>query len=341
MSSRTTIVLNRRLIFRLHITATLVASTNTATAMIKRTICFSSPAYLSLSNEQLVVNFPNAQGLDDLSGKNTVPIEDIGLMVLDNRQLTITSSLIEALLHNNTAIVSCDSKHMPFGLLQPLTGNTVHTERLRTQVQVSKPLLNRLWQQVVRQKIMNQAANLDYQAFPVTAMKKWAADVQSADAGGHEARAAAHYWGTVFPHIDGFIRRREGLAPNNLLNYGYAILRALAARALAGAGLHPALGLFHRNKYNAYCLADDLMEPYRPYVDRIIIDLMHNGEDWEDVSYSVKLQLLEIPVCDVLILGKRSPLQVALQTTATSLWRCYSKEARQLALPVMDPALHY
>lgn len=309
--------------------------------MIKRTVCFSNPAYLSLSNEQLVVNFPNAQGLDDLSGQNTIPIEDIGLMVLDSRQLTLTSSLIDALLHNNTAIVSCDSKHMPFGLLQPLAGNTVHTERLRTQTEVSKPLRNRLWQQVVRQKIMNQAANLDMQAFPAKNMKKWAADVQSADAGGHEAQAAAYYWKTVFPHIDCFTRSREGMPPNSLLNYGYAIVRALAARALTATGLHPALGLFHRNKYNAYCLADDIMEPYRPYVDRIIIEMMHNGEDWEDLSYSVKLQLLELPVTDVLIQGKKSPLQIAMQTTAASLWKCYSKEARQLALPVIDPVLNF
>ena len=218
--------------------------------MIKRTICISSPAYLSLRDKQLVVNLPGAQGMDDLVGTNTVPIEDIGLVMLDNRQITITSALLDALLENNATIISCDAHHLPSGLMQPLEGHTLHTERLRRQVAVSKPLTKQLWQQTIQQKIRNQAANLQYLGLPADNMLLWADQVQSGDAGGHEARAAAHYWSAVFPHVDNFRRDRDGLPPNNLLNYGYAIVRALAARAIASCGMHPALGLFHRNKYN-------------------------------------------------------------------------------------------
>ncbi|MDY4512739.1 MAG: type II CRISPR-associated endonuclease Cas1 [Paludibacteraceae bacterium] len=309
--------------------------------MIKRTLCFSNPAYLSLKNAQLVIKLPEVEKADVVElikaeAVRTIPIEDIGVVVLDNRQITITQGLVEALLENNCAIITCDNAHLPVGLMLPLCGNTTQSERFRLQIDASLPLKKQLWQQTVQCKIRNQAAVLQNTRNTIVKnMLAWAGEVKSGDSDNLEGRAAAYYWRNLFPDILGFTRDRNGLPPNNLLNYGYAILRAVVARALVGSGLLPTLGIHHHNRYNAYCLADDIMEPYRPYVDALVCRLVSDGHITEELTTELKRELLQIPTLDVVINGKRSPLMVAVGQTTASLYRCFSGEQRKIAYPEM------
>ena len=310
--------------------------------MIKKTLCFSNPAYLSLRDAQLVIKLPEVEKAGNLtdefkkSTEVTRPIEDIGVVVLDHKQITITQGALEALLESNSAVITCNSSHMPVGLLLPLVGNTTQNERFRDQLDASQPLRKQLWQQTMQQKIRNQAAVLSKCSDAETkCMQVWANDVRSGDPDNYEARAAVYYWKSLFGHIPGFIRDREGVAPNNLLNYGYAILRAVVARSLVASGLLPTLGIHHHNRYNAYCLADDIMEPYRPYVDQLIFDITEQyGVDIE-LSKDIKAELLAIPTLDVVIGGKRSPLMIAAAQTTASLYKCFSGELRKIAYPEM------
>lgn len=308
--------------------------------MIKKTLCFSNPAYLSLRDAQLVIKLPEVEKAENLSAdfkksaEVTRPIEDIGVVVLDNKQITITQGALEAMLENNCAVITCDSNHMPVGLLLPLVGNTTQNERFREQLDASLPLRKQLWQQTMQQKIRNQAAVLNLCSNAETkCMQAWANDVRSGDPDNYEARAAVYYWKNLFGHIPGFIREREGVAPNNLLNYGYAILRAVVARSLVASGLLPTLGIHHHNKYNAYCLADDIMEPYRPYVDRLVYEITEQYGIDVELSKDIKAELLSIPTLDIVIGGKRSPLMVGVAQTTASLYKCFSGELRKIAYP--------
>ena len=310
--------------------------------MIKRTLYFGNPSYLSLKQNQLVLRLPEVEKNDTLpesfrkEAHATIPIEDIGVVVLDHQQITITQGLLEALLENNCAVITCDKQRLPVGLMLPLCGNSTQTERFRYQLQASLPLQKQLWQQTIMAKIENQAAVLrDVRGLNVTNMQRWAMDVRSGDAMNLEARAAAYYWKEAFPMIEDFKRDREGVAPNNMLNYGYAILRAVVARALVGSGLLPTWGMHHRNKYNAYCLADDVMEPYRPYVDRLVMSLYDKYGAIETLEKLHKAELLSVPTLDVTINGKRSPLMVAVGLTTSSLQKCYAGEARKIVYPTM------
>ena len=225
---------------------------------------------------------------------------------------------------------------MPIGLFLPLSGNTLQNERFRDQINASIPLKKQLWQQTIRQKILNQAKVLKMQTGCVAKnMLAWANDVRSGDAENLEARAAAYYWKNVFPGITDFVRGREEDPPNNLLNYGFAILRACVARGLVGSGLLPTLGIHHHNKYNAYCLADDIMEPYRPYVDKMVIDMMQKYDDITDLNLDMKADLLQIPTLDVKIEGKKSPLMIGVGTTTASLYKCFKGEIRKILYPDM------
>lgn len=310
--------------------------------MIKKTLCFSNPAYLSLRDAQLVIKLPEVQRTASLtedfkkSTEVTRPIEDIGVVVIDHKQITITSGVLEALLENNCAVITCDSRSMPVGLLLPLVGNTTQNERFRDQLNASQPLRKQLWQQTIQYKIRNQAAVLCHCSNAKTkCMQVWANDVRSGDPDNLEARAAVYYWKSLFGHIAGFVRARDGVPPNNLLNYGYAILRAVVARSLVASGLLPTLGIHHHNRYNAYCLADDIMEPYRPYVDQLVVDIIEQyGADIE-ISKDIKAELLSIPTLDVVIGGKRSPLMVATAQTTASLSKCFCGELRKIAYPEM------
>lgn len=310
--------------------------------MIKKTLYFGNPAYLSLRNNQLVIKLPEVEKCDALpesfkkQAEVTKPIEDLGVVVLDNKQITITSGAMEALLENNCALITCDSRSMPVGLMLPLYGNTTQNERFRHQLNASLPLKKQLWQQTIQAKINNQASVLsECRHEEVRCMHVWAKDVRSGDPDNLEGRAAAYYWKYLFgQHIAGFTRDRDGVPPNNLLNYGYAILRAVVARALVSSGLLPTLGIHHHNRYNAYCLADDIMEPYRPYVDELVYRLVKNkGLPTGELTRDWKAELLIIPTLDVIINGKRSPLMIAVGQTTASLYKCFSGESRKVLYP--------
>ena len=308
--------------------------------MIKCTLYFGNPAYLSTCNNQLMIKLPEVEMNDTVPEsfkKQAVvsrPIEDIGVVVLDNKQITITSGALEALLENNCAVISCDSRSMPVGLMLPLCGNTTQNERFRDQLDASLPLKKQLWQQTIKMKIENQASVLsDSTGAEVRNMRVWANDVKSGDPDNLEARAAAYYWKNLFYRIKDFTRERDGIPPNNLLNYGYAILRAVVARGLVSSGMLPTLGIHHHNRYNAYCLADDIMEPYRPYVDELVVDIIKNGEDITELSRDIKSKLLNIHVLDVNINGKRSPLMIAVGQTTASLYKCFSGGLRRISYP--------
>ena len=307
--------------------------------MIKKTLYFGNPAYLSLRNEQLVIRLPEVEKANlpeaiKQESTRTIPIEDIGVIVLDNKQITITQGVLAALLNNTVAVITCDNKRMPTGMLLPLSGNTLHQERFRNQIEAAVPLRKQLWQQTVKAKIENQAFCLQKNTSKSFApLHVLARSVRSDDADKNEAQAAAYYWKNIFPNLPDFTRDKEGTPPNNLLNYGYTILRAVIARALVGSGLLPVYGIHHHNRYNAYCLADDIMEPYRPFVDDMVIKTTNKKEIPAELTTELKQEMLMIPVLDVLIGGKRSPLMIAAGQTTASLAKCYNGESRNIAYP--------
>ena len=305
--------------------------------MIKRTLYFGNPAYLSVKNHQLVIHLPNARSMDDLTKQNTVPIEDIGIVILDHSQITVTHTLMMELLANTAALITCNEKHLPIGLFLPLEGHSTQTEKFRFQIQSSLPLKKNLWKQTVEQKITNQANLLNRQGVDTECMFYWRKEIVSGDANNCEARAAAYYWANLFKNkIPKFTRDRYGTPPNHLLNYGYALLRAICARSLVGSGLLPTLGIHHRNKYNAYCLADDIMEPYRPYVDEVVLELLHRYGIQQSINKEQKIALMTIPVVDVNISGKTRPLMVAMSETTASLAACFEGKNRTIKYPLLQ-----
>ena len=306
--------------------------------MIKKTLYFGNPAYLSTRKQQLVVRLVADKnvGADADNAERTFPIEDIGVVVLDHAQITLTQPLLSLLLQNNCALINCNDKHMPFGLLLPLDSNTVQQERFEAQLNASLPLKKQLWTQTVQAKIRNQAFVLERKINEVCAnMYAWADDVKSGDSTNKEAQAAAFYWKHVWPEYPDFFRDQYGPYPNCLLNYGYAILRAVVARALVSTGLLPTMGIHHHNRYNAYCLADDVMEPYRPYVDQVVLDIAGLNNEGFEMTKEQKIELLKIPTLDVSINGRTRPLEIAVSYTTASLYKCFSGELRKISYPEM------
>ena len=295
--------------------------------MIKRTLYFGNPAYLKTVTEQMVIT------LSESGETKQVPIEDIGLLILDHQQITITQALIAKLLENNVALITCNHTHHPTGLLLNLDGHTLQSQRFQAQLEATVPLKKQLWQQTIIAKIENQRALLQQEGAEYKMLNTYAKNVKSGDSENHEAKAAAYYWKRIFPDFLDFKRDRDGLPPNNLLNYGYAILRALIARSLVGSGLLPTLGIFHRNQYNAYCLADDAMEPYRPYVDKVVCNIIRMNGKFLDMTPTMKKELLTIPALDVIIDDQKSPLMVAVQRTTSSLAKCFEGSARRILYP--------
>lgn len=302
--------------------------------MIKRTLCIETPCHLKYRNDQLVVSYDHVKGFEDRAEK-TVPIEDIAMLVLEHQQITLTHFLLDKLLANNAAVITCNETHHPTGMLLPLEGNSIQSERFRAQIDATEPLKKQLWQQTVAAKINNQAAVFKKWNLNNKLLVNLAAAVKSGDTGNSEAVAAAHYWQNLLPDAWQFFRKRDGPPPNNLLNYGYAILRAGMARAIVGAGLLPTLGIFHRNRYNAYCLADDIMEPYRPFVDALVRGIIDKTSNVGTLTQELKVQLLKIPTIDVMLNNENSPLMIAMQRTAASLAKCYTGETRKILYPVM------
>lgn len=296
--------------------------------MIKKTLYFENPCYLKKKDKQLVVDFPDKES-------RSIPLEDVGMIVLDNQQITLSHGLVMELMENNAAIVSCDSKHLPYGLMLPMSQHHAFTEKMYAQMESSEPLRKNLWQQTVVAKITNQAALLKSLGIDTANMDYWASQVKSGDPDNYEARAAAYYWDNLFEQYDHFRRNRYGDTPNNLLNYGYAILRAIVARALVGSGLFTALGIHHKNKYNPYCLADDIMEPYRPYTDALVLAIIKENPELEELTTSIKARLLGIATVDISIDKQTSPLMVGVQRTTASLRKCFEGENRKIVYPVL------
>jgi len=311
--------------------------------MIKRTLYFGNDAYLHTKDKQLVIDFADKE-----KSPVTVSIEDIGVIILDAFRLTVSLSLITNLLHNNVALITCDERHLPQGLMLNLDGNTIQQERFNVQINATLPLKKQLWQQTIKVKIENQRKALQSiltKALPGTEstmqnMEYWAKSVRSGDPDNYEARAAAFYWKTIFSDkIRDFKRGRFEGEPNNLLNYAYAILRAVTARSLVASGLLPTLGIHHHNKYNAYALADDIMEPYRPYADLIVENIVaeYYTPDWDlhgfELTPDIKREILKLPAINVKLDGEKSPLMVAMQRTTASLQNCFAGSSRKILYP--------
>ncbi len=309
--------------------------------MIKRTIFISRDSYIYTDKKQMHIDFK-----DEAGGEVSVPIEDIGVLVLESYRLTLSLNVISRLIDNNVAIITCNQKKIPQGLMLNLEGNILQQERFHTQIDASTPLKKQLWAQTIKQKLYNQGKLLYLldliekpHRFMPRNMLQWIESVRSGDPDNYEARGAAFYWRTLFKdYIDNFTRERGGKSPNNLLNYGYAILRAVTARSLTASGLLPTFGIHHHNRYNAYALADDIMEPYRPYVDKIVFDIVKNydgNKEEIELNRELKAQLLQVPAMDVRIDDEKSPLMIAMQRTTASLNKCYEGLQRKIIYPEM------
>lgn len=293
--------------------------------MLKKTLFFSNAYHLSIKHNQLVIK-------NKKSGEvKRRPVEGLGFVVLDNQQITFTQAVIQRLADNNTAVIFCDTKHLPTSMLFHLDSHQTQTERFRAQIEASKPLKKQLWKQTVKAKIRNQAAMLDFSGQNGDGLRYMARQVKSGDTGNKEAHASRAYWPQLFGN--NFLRKRFGLPPNNMLNYGYAVLRAAVARALTGSGLLPTIGIHHHNRYNAYCLADDIMEPYRPYVDMCVWEMDEAGLTKEDLDTDIKSELLQVLTCDIIIHDKKRPLSVGLSETTASLARCFKGDDRKVKYP--------
>ncbi|MDH5381757.1 MAG: type II CRISPR-associated endonuclease Cas1 [Cyclobacteriaceae bacterium] len=295
--------------------------------MIKKTIHIGNSVYLSTKNQQMVVTYSDGD-----KAQRTVPVEDLGILVVEDHRSTISFRLLDLLLNNNVAVITCNPKHMPVGMHLPFVGHTEQTERFRYQLEATLPLKKNMWQQTVKSKIQNQAALLTEYGGEANPMLLMAGEVTSGDTLNHEGQAAAYYWRKLI-EIPFFNRYRFGEPPNNLLNYGYAILRAIIARSLTGSGLLPALGIKHINKYNAFCLADDIMEPYRPFVDYIVLSIMNRYDDISELNTTLKAELLKLPAIDVRLDGKTSPLLVAASRTSHSVYECFAGISRKILYP--------
>lgn len=295
--------------------------------MLKKALFFSTPFCLSLRNNQMIINTKEMPEM-----QRSVPIEDIGFVILEHQQTNITLPLLNALSDNNVAVVFCGDNFMPNAMLMNLDSNKTQGESYRAQIEASEPLKKGLWKQIVEAKIRNQAALLNKLGKNGEVLKPYYTNVKSGDSDNREGVAAKIYWDELFG--EDFIRSREGVEPNNMLNYGYTLLRAAVARSLMGSGLFPAFGIFHRNRYNAFPLADDIMEPYRPYVDEIVFDLYANGE--RKLTKDVKSQLLRLLFTDTAFGKITRPLDVGLTMTSASLAKCFSGIQKKIAYPLLE-----
>ncbi len=294
--------------------------------MLKRTLVFSNPMILSLKNQQLVLAYK-----DSPDEKLTVPIEDVGVVLLENQQTNITLPLLNALVENEVQVVICNSKGMPTAMIQSMNSNNLQGETLRNQIACGEVLKKQLWKQVVEAKIKNQASLLDSVGENGNVLKPFYANVRSGDVDNREGIAARIYFQHLFG--DSFVRDRDAPGINALLNYGYSILRAATCRAIVSSGLQPAIGIYHHNRSNAYPLADDLMEPFRPFVDGIVYDLAMSGE--MELTKEVKGELISVLYVDTMYEKIKRPLSVGLSMTTASMAKCLSKELNTISMPAL------
>lgn len=293
--------------------------------MIKRTLLFNSPCRITVKDEQLVVENRNSGEI------KKAPIEDIGVVLLENPMTSISIPALNALSAVNCAVVLCDSGHLPSSMLMNLNSNSIQGERYRQQIEAALPVKKGLWKQIIQAKIKNQSRLLFEMGLDGNLLKPYYSNVKSGDADNREGVSAKLYWDLLMG--EGFIRDRYGEEPNPMLNYGYSILRAGMARAIMGSGLFPAFGLFHKNRYNAFPLADDLMEPYRPYVDQVVVQLMKEGKTGLDSE--TKQRLLRILFIDTKFKEMTRPLEIALSITTASLAKCFAGESKTIEYPML------
>ena len=292
--------------------------------MLKRTLVFSNPVRLSLRNRQLVLAYK-----DDSENTTTVPIEDIGVVVVENQQVSVTLPLLNALTENEVQVVFCNATGMPSSMLLGFEGNNLQGETLRNQMSCGEVLKKQLWKQIVESKIRNQSRLLDKVGQEGACLRPYYSNVKSGDADNREGSAARIYFQRLFGAD--FVRDRTLPGINALLNYGYTILRAAVSRAIVSSGLFPAIGLFHHNRSNAFPLADDLMEPYRPFVDEAVYDLLMQGS--MELTKDTKAKLIMVLYADTEFENVNRPLSVGLSMTTSSLVRCYAKDCLKLSLP--------
>lgn len=291
--------------------------------MIKQTLFITTNVYLSLKNLQLVMSWKDN---DDVI---TRPIEDIGFVIIENQMVTVTIPLLNELVNNNVSVIICDNKQMPTSMLMGLDTNKTQAESFKGQLSISEPCKKQAWKQIIESKIMNQSRLLSKLDKDGAKLKSLYMNVKSGDTDNREGIAAKMYWNLLLGKD--FRRTREGSPPNNMLNYGYSILRAATARALLGSGLLPNFGIFHRNRYNAFPLADDIMEPYRPFVDEVVFNLYANGCD--ELDKTTKAVIIRTLASDVKIGKVTRPLQIALTMTCASLVKYYNGDIKKISLP--------
>jgi len=296
--------------------------------MLKRTIFFSNPCRLTVRNRQLVAE------MTETKEEKSVPVEDLGFVVLEHQQISVSLPLMDEMIRNNVAVVLCNGAHYPSSMLLNLDGHHIQQELFRHQIDAALPLKKNLWKQTVEAKIRNQAGLLKKLGKEFGQVLYFSDKVKSGDPENVEGSAARIYWPLLFGNQ--FIRERHGNPPNNLLNYGYAILRAAVARALAGSGLLATLGIHHHNRYNAFCLADDIMEPYRPYVDGLVYNIFAENDKIEELDTAIKFKLLEVLAVDVMLGRQTRPLMVGLSSTTASLARCYALQAKKIMYPALS-----
>lgn len=295
--------------------------------MLKRTLFFTTPYVLSLKNNQMIIR---TREMPDMH--NSIPIEDIGFVILEHQQTSITLPLLNALSDNNVSVIICGENYMPNALLLSLESNTTQSETLRLQIEATEPFKKNIWKQIIESKIKNQAALLDKLGKNGNILKPYYCNVKSGDSDNREGIAAKIYWNELFGN--NFIRTREGIEPNNLLNYGYTILRAAVTRSIMGSGLLPAIGIFHKNKYNAFPLADDIMEPYRPFVDELVYTLYSKGG--KELTKDIKAEILKILFTDTQFGKITHPLEIGLTTTTASLVKCLNGTNKKILYPLLE-----
>lgn len=265
-------------------------------------------------------------------GKTMLPLSQVAALVLSNQHVNVTNAVLAGVSANGGIVVVSDSKFQPSGMLLPLDAHYAQGERFRRQASVAQPVQKRLWQQIVRTKIVSQAAVLKRLAENDGGLPFLATQVSSGDTGNHEAQAAQRYWRLVFnnPH---FRRNREANDQNRLLNYGYAVLRALTARAICGAGLHPALGIHHHNRYDPFALASDLMEPFRPKVDETVAKIVYEHGEGVALGKDVKRSIITAITGLIEVDGETRTIFSVLAKCASSLTSVYAGERKKLFLP--------
>lgn len=297
--------------------------------MSKRILSFSNPFHLSANLGQLVVF--NKETEDEV----TRPIEDIGYLILDHPQITFTTALMQWLAECNVAVIFCDSKHHPASMLLHLDTHHIQAERFRAQLAATEPLKKQLWQQTIKAKIRNQATVLQYAGQKALALRHLADKVTSGDTTNCEAQAARIYFKTLYGEV--FIRDRDGPPPNPSLNYGYSLLRAAVARALAGSGLLVTAGIHHHNKYNSFALADDIIEPFRPFADWLIYQQIRSIPDYHHLTKERKGEFLQLLQTDCILREERSPLSVAIESVSANLAKCFKGTVKKLQYPELPP----